>query len=453
MIRRLLLTLSFTLLLHSTCYSQIVQVVEISSSPNPVGSGARAIGMGGAFIGVADDATAASWNPGGLIQLETPEVSIVGAFNYRNEDTTYKAFPEASGSNSVETTELNYFSGAYPFEAWGRNMIVSLNYQHLYDFGKKATYQYSVVEPTPPALSLTNHVNYDQEGAFKTISPAFAVQLTPQFSLGLTLNFWDHGLFDNKWTSQYRSNGSGNLGGTGFTVNTNVEESYTLNGTQLDLDPFHWENVNTNIGVMWEIDSRLTVGAVLKTPFEARMDWNYRFNSTVYFPSTGTTQTNVIPDSGINTLHMPMSFGSGIAYRASDALTLDVDLYWTQWSKYLLEDGSGRKTSPITGKAENETTTQDTVQVRVGGEYLFIGTKYVVPVRAGVFYDPEPSEGSPDNFYGISFGSGIAMGHWVFDAAYQYRFGRDVRSITVGGDDATQDVDQHSLYMSLIYHF
>ncbi|MCJ7810524.1 MAG: hypothetical protein MUP26_09715, partial [Desulfobulbaceae bacterium] len=43
--------------------------MEIPSSPNPVGSGARALGMGGAFIAIADDATAASWNPAGLIQL------------------------------------------------------------------------------------------------------------------------------------------------------------------------------------------------------------------------------------------------------------------------------------------------------------------------------------------------------------------------------------------------
>ncbi len=40
--------------------------VEITSAPNPVGSGARALGMGGAFIAVTD-ATTASWNPGGLI--------------------------------------------------------------------------------------------------------------------------------------------------------------------------------------------------------------------------------------------------------------------------------------------------------------------------------------------------------------------------------------------------
>src|SRR5262245_55053965 len=41
------------------------------------GSGARAFGMGGAFLARADDATAASWNPAGLSYLRLPELSLV----------------------------------------------------------------------------------------------------------------------------------------------------------------------------------------------------------------------------------------------------------------------------------------------------------------------------------------------------------------------------------------
>jgi len=80
-------------------FGQALQRVEIPSSPNPVGSGARALGMGGAFIAVADDATAASWNPGGLIQLEKPEISVVGAFVYRNEDNHFGTNPAALGAS------------------------------------------------------------------------------------------------------------------------------------------------------------------------------------------------------------------------------------------------------------------------------------------------------------------------------------------------------------------
>ena len=44
-------------------------------SLNRAGSGARAAGMGNAFIAISDDGTAASWNPAGLAQLRQPGVS------------------------------------------------------------------------------------------------------------------------------------------------------------------------------------------------------------------------------------------------------------------------------------------------------------------------------------------------------------------------------------------
>src|SRR3989338_2646899 len=80
---RIILLLFFILLIPSYSFAQNL---EIPSSLNPVGSGARAIGMGGAFIAIADDATAASWNPAGLVQLEKPEISAVGSFFYRHEE-------------------------------------------------------------------------------------------------------------------------------------------------------------------------------------------------------------------------------------------------------------------------------------------------------------------------------------------------------------------------------
>ena len=136
-----------------------------------------------------------------------------------------------------------------------------------------------------------------------------------------------------------------------------------------------------------------------------------------------------------------------------DKLTLDLDVYRTDWSDYVLHDAEGNALNPITGKSQGDSDVSDTTQVRMGGEYLMIGEKAVIPLRAGIFYDPEPAEGSPDDFWGFSIGSGIAYKKFIFDIAYQYRFGRDVRTVTVGGEDSSQDVDQHTVYMSVIYHF
>ena len=44
---------------------------------NFAGVGVRAMGMGGAFVGVADDFTAMYWNPAGLAQMQRREVAGV----------------------------------------------------------------------------------------------------------------------------------------------------------------------------------------------------------------------------------------------------------------------------------------------------------------------------------------------------------------------------------------
>ena len=138
------LTILFSLPFMSVAYGQPTQRIEIPSSFNPVGSGARALGMGGAFIAVADDATAASWNPGGLIQLEAPEISVVGAFFYREEDNQFGTNPEALGKQDVSNQYINYLSATYPFTFRNRNMVVSLNYQNLFNFNREWSFPLTI---------------------------------------------------------------------------------------------------------------------------------------------------------------------------------------------------------------------------------------------------------------------------------------------------------------------
>lgn len=60
------------------------------------GVGARALGMGGAFSAVADDATAAYWNPAGLAELTQNEVNFMHAYAFgglANYDTIFGCYP------------------------------------------------------------------------------------------------------------------------------------------------------------------------------------------------------------------------------------------------------------------------------------------------------------------------------------------------------------------------
>lgn len=102
--------------------------------------GARSLGLGGAFLALADDATAAYANPAGLLQLHRPEVALEGrsaAFETRYVDggsfsgtPTGSAATAADGSNIDASPNLRegsttsrragvaFFSVTYPRRDW-----------------------------------------------------------------------------------------------------------------------------------------------------------------------------------------------------------------------------------------------------------------------------------------------------------------------------------------------
>jgi hypothetical protein len=413
------------------------QRVEIPSSPNPVGSGARALGMGGAFIAVADDATAASWNPGGLIQLEHPEISIVGAGFHRREDNSFYQNPEAEGTEDVRKVDLNYFSAAYPFAVKGYNMIVSINYQKLYDFSRE--WKLDLYNEGPNS-SEREKLDYQQSGDLSAIGLAYSLEIRPSLSLGFTLNFWGDYLKDNGWTEHTNQAGSGTYGGRYGVFNICRTDKYRFSG------------VNANLGLMWKPTGGLTLGAVFKSPFKADLKHTAKQYYSFYFPDEEAEEPSMTRTSEDLTLSMPISYGMGAAYRFSDALSLSMDIYRTHWNDFELEDEAGNRTSPITGKSSAQSHVDPTLQVRLGGEYLFILPKSVIPLRGGLFYDPAPAEGSPDDFFGFSIGSGLGCRRFSWDIAWQYRFGNDVSEAIMPGYGFSQDVREHTVYTSVIVY-
>ncbi len=58
-----------------------------------LGVGARAMGLGGAFVAVADDASAVYWNPAGLVQLDRPELDgMYGSYFNDTEQNLFFSF-------------------------------------------------------------------------------------------------------------------------------------------------------------------------------------------------------------------------------------------------------------------------------------------------------------------------------------------------------------------------
>ena len=266
--------------------------------------------------------------------------------------------------------------------------------------------------------------------------------MTPRISFGFTLNFWQDGLSDNKWKMETHQSRSGTDAGLEYSADTKITDEYVFSG------------FNANLGILWNVNSNLTLGLVLKTPFTADLTHKATADVEWNFPDNpGSNKSYVSSDETDEELDMPMSYGIGLAYRVSDNLTTSLDIYRTEWDDYLLTDSDGNEISPITGKPVDESNVEPTHQVRAGAEYLCITDTYVIPFRGGIFYDPGPADKEPDDFYGFSLGTGFAKSKYVIDIAYQYRYGNNVGEFMLKGYDYSQDIKEHTIYASIIYHF
>jgi long-chain fatty acid transport protein len=159
--------------------------------------GARSLGMGGAFIGLADDASAAYTNPAGLTQLVSPEVSA----ELRSERTDtrwldggnvqFNAF-NGSGlgysSQNDTSTSLRSFSFVYPSErisfAFYRYELV--NYDTDFE-SAGATWT------TGDGSGINGSIfAYDVNTSFdvETYGAAMGIKATDSLSFGLGINYY-----------------------------------------------------------------------------------------------------------------------------------------------------------------------------------------------------------------------------------------------------------------------
>lgn len=75
-----------------------------------LGAGARATALGGAFVGISDDATAVYWNPAGLNQIENKSVSVMHAlwFEEISYDWVSYVHPTDIGTFGVGIQYISY---------------------------------------------------------------------------------------------------------------------------------------------------------------------------------------------------------------------------------------------------------------------------------------------------------------------------------------------------------
>ena len=96
-----------------------------------LGANARALGMGNAYIGLSDDASAAYYNPAGLGLLKRLEFSGGIDYSTYNNNTT---FFNNTSDYSNSTTRLDRLSFAFPFPTVRGSLVFGISYHNTKDF-------------------------------------------------------------------------------------------------------------------------------------------------------------------------------------------------------------------------------------------------------------------------------------------------------------------------------
>ena len=98
---------------------------------NFAGVGVRAMGMGGAFVGVADDYTATYWNPAGLAQIDRREVHVGLLRNSRENTSTFNG---TSAGSELSNTRFGSLGFVYPYPVYRGSLVFSVGFKRIKDF-------------------------------------------------------------------------------------------------------------------------------------------------------------------------------------------------------------------------------------------------------------------------------------------------------------------------------
>ncbi len=422
--------------------------------------GARALGLGGAFTAVSDDATAAESNPAGLTILSQPEVSI----HVRNTDAQARFFdvdtivprrfggdPQIIKEFDDSATDISFASIVKPYDRW----VFSAYYQNTLSFNSQTPTETIFLPQFLDTYSYDNAI--DAEINSFGLSAAF--RFTDFLSLGISvkqttldLRILDSGLAEDFSDIEFQL--ADFFGGPADIwaqelVDTRFE-SLNLNGDDSDL--------TYNIGLLMNPNGRWSAGLVYRLGGEYQIDGVGTFSDS--FGCSGSTEFSeqclTIFDA-VNTvsfrnplkqtIDLPDTLTLGIAFRPSDTWLFSLDISNVDYSD--LPSGRSRAL-PFQANIDDLFPDRDNGQLARAIEPISDGVNYhfgvekviplsgeflnVLTLRGGAF-TVEDHDGSglldtDDTHATIGIGAVLANAFQIDLAA---EFSDDVDNIVVSG--------------------
>ena len=360
------------------------EVFSNGLSLNSVGT--RALGMGGAFVGLANDGSAIYWNPAGLIgqrtSLSLSATDIIPMASYKFD---------AYGIDAKSVTN-HYFAPNFFFNYNMDNFALALGVYVPAGLGV----EYQGKDLT--AFTGGADLNWMSRIGVINFSPAIAYKVNDNFSLGLAANIF-YGMFDMERAAVIPMVGA-----------FQYSESSSGLGFGVTLGALYSVNENLSFGASFRTKTNVTMSGTAKNPAFAAMG--------------GPKESKFDRD-----VAWPMWIAGGVAYRPMNNLTLTFDAQFSQWSKSedvfktKFDEAIWAGATAASGDDTFILAWEDKTQIRFGAEYNFSNN---LDLRFGLYLDPAPA---PDETLNILFPS---SSNTVFAAGFSYKM--DNISIDFGAE-------------------
>jgi long-subunit fatty acid transport protein len=358
---------------------EIAPTLEFSFS-NP---GARSMGFAGAFVALADDATAAFANPAGLVQIAEPEVSIEGrSWSY---STPYVAggriFGEPwgigldntpglrRGESSADLSGLSFLSLVYPRKRWSLAF-----YRHqLANFESSGAMQGLYSGPWEGVTEIRREWDLLKIADLEIVGYGFAgaYRVNEDLSFGLALTRFEG--FLSSTTEAYGWNRDDVGPDEFFSPTAPIPEAFGYSAS-LAIDDTDW---GLAAGFLWHVTRRWGLGGFFRQGPHLECTTALTAGPTNPFGVPAGTTEVVMSEP----MAFPDVYGLGVSYRAfNERLTIGLE-----WDRVGYSEIATYLTHLF---GPDGPTLEDGDEIRLGTELVFLQTRPLIAVRAGVWIDP-----------------------------------------------------------------
>ena len=368
--------------------------------------GTKALTMGGAFVGLADDFSALYWNPAGMAQFNKKYFGFYGTDIIPSG--TFKFAPSISGMGTrslvdAKTETKHYIAGmAAYFYPVSENVVAGIGVYVPSGLGNKW-------DGADFASITNNNPNLDWKSKIGliTVAPALGFKVNEQFSIGVALNI-NYGIFD---IAMHAGSADTPLG-------------------KIDLGQYEesmkgW-GYGATFGVLVKPNETFSIGATFRTPCKVKFSGDATMSNLSLLGLTPTSDLE-------REITWPMWLAGGVAFKPTPNLTLTGDLQWTQWSKIEeieadYKDITWQILMAASGDDIMAMYWEDKVQIRFGAEYR-INT---IAIRGGYYLDPSPAPDETMNvllpnydFNVFTLGLGYELNGLQIDLGIEYLIGKE----------------------------